>query len=103
MANQYITTDESLEKFQARLKNKYGSLYSTNENLNSNLHVISETKSPNNNCNNFKDNPLLNEVSNNNYRDNLNSNSINYQKIKKIDRLSKNIATNLEYYKMIES
>ncbi len=103
MANQYITTDESLEKFQVRLRGKYGSIYTSNRNLNSNLHVINEVRSPNNNSynNNFKDNNnLINEVSNNNYRETINTNS---NKNKKTDRLAKNIATNLEYYKMIES
>lgn len=103
MANQYITTDESLEKFQARLKTKYGSLYSANGNFNSNLHVINETISPNNN-NNYRENnnALISDISSNNYKESLNTNS-NCKKNKRKDRLTKNIASNLEYYNMIES
>lgn len=106
MANQYITTDESLEKFQARLKNKYGSLYTSNPNyLNSNLHVINEARSPVAEL--HKENAIFSEVTHGGYNRegsgyNGNSNA-NAGKNKRVDRLAKNIASNLEYYKMIES
>lgn len=103
MANQYITTDESLEKFQTRLRTKYGSLYNANGNFSSNLHVINEKPSTN---------PVLhditnpNHIQNNNYinKETYKSEALNnIIKTKKVDRLSKNIASNLEYYNMIES
>jgi hypothetical protein len=102
MANQYITTDESLEKFQARLKTKYGSLYTANPNYRqeSNLHVIDEARSPVNHT--HRENAVMSEVAhfNNHNRENASSNA---NKNKRIDRLAKNIASNLEYYKFIES
>jgi len=104
MANQYITTDESLVKFQSKLKTKYGSLYTTNPIYhNSNLHVISEARSPVSNT--HRDNQLMNEVAHGSYnRERIGSNaSGNTGKTKRVDRLAKNIASNLEYYKMIES
>ena len=99
MANQYITTDESLEKFQARLKTKYGSLYTANQNYQgSNLHVINETRSPVGNT--HRESALMSEVAYCNNREDISSNA---SKNKRVDRLAKNIATNLEYYKFIES
>lgn len=108
MANQYITTDESLEKFQARLKTKYGSLYTANQNYGqgSNLHVIDEARSPVNHT--HRENAVMSEVAyinNNNYNSNNRENaSSNFgNKNKRTDRLAKNIASNLEYYNFIES
>ncbi len=101
MANQYITTDESLEKFQARLKTKYGSLYTANANyLGSNLQVINEARSPVM-SQTHRENAVLNEVTQTNF--NREGISHNASKNRRMDRLGKNIATNLDYYKFIES
>lgn len=109
MANQYITTDESLEKFQARLKTKYGSLYTANaSNLGTNLHVINEARSPVSNTHRENNGALMNEIvhgtsGNGNREGNGSGFNGNAAKGKRVDRLAKNIASNLEYYKMIES
>ena len=93
MANQYITTDESLEKFQARLKNKYSSIHTHNNvninNYNSNLDVIEERIPSKGNKNILIDNSYVNKKES--------------SKNKKNDRLTKNIISSLDYYKMIES
>jgi hypothetical protein len=87
MANQYITTDESLEKFQSKIKNKNGNIYPLGINVN------------NNNL------PTINETLNYNSRELQGNNQLipsGSVKSKRQDRLSKNIATNLEYYNMID-
>ena len=96
MANQYITTDESLEKFQTRLKNKYGNIYTSGVNPNSNLQIINERNNYNENSN------FNNREKQGNSNQLIHSGSLT-SKNKRPDRLSKNIASNLEYYKIIES
>jgi hypothetical protein len=92
MANQYITTDESLEKFQSNLKNKYGSIHTGGVNPYFNLQTINETSNYNSK-----------EFQQANSQMTPSASGLSTLKNRKPDRLTKTIATNLEYYNKIES
>lgn len=99
MANQYITTDESLDRFQNRLKEKY--LKSQNEvgqinYLNSNPpRKIIDNKSFNQVFMNLENSNNLNIIAN------TASKTITVKAITK--SLPKNISRALEYYNIVES
>lgn len=99
MANQYITTDESLEKFQARLREKYNKISSDRNDY---MMIVENSLKEK-----MRTNKSFNQAqfsSNNLTQSNTPSHlSKKAQTQNKNSLLSKNIATALEYYDKIQA